>query len=184
MATAVPTAVVMLEATDVAVVVMTDCSPAMSLMRRDWISPPRVRLKNADRLALQVGEDVGAQSAHDRWPMVVASQVCTTPRTAVATATPIMPPTVHASSVVSPCGSASSMTARSRKGCARPTSEAATTVSDDDGQRAEVGAEEADDAVPADRRFGELGAVGGSMRAGPRSSGGPISMRFPFLSIY
>ena len=46
-ATAVATAVVRLEAIEVAVVVITDCRPATSCISRDWMSPPRVRLKKA-----------------------------------------------------------------------------------------------------------------------------------------
>ena len=46
MAMAVPTAVVTLDAMEVAVEVTTDCIPATSLVRRDWTSPPRVRVKN------------------------------------------------------------------------------------------------------------------------------------------
>ena len=45
MATTVPTTVVRLAATDVAVVVTTVCIPPMSLVRRLWTSPPRVRVK-------------------------------------------------------------------------------------------------------------------------------------------
>ena len=56
---------VRLEAIEVAVEVTTFCMPPMSLVMRDCTSPPRVRVKNADRLALQVGEHVGAQPVHD-----------------------------------------------------------------------------------------------------------------------
>ncbi len=64
-ATAVATVVVRLEAIEVAVEVTTFCMPPMSLVIRDCTSPVRVRVKNADRLALQVREDVGAQPVHD-----------------------------------------------------------------------------------------------------------------------
>jgi hypothetical protein len=64
-ATSVATAVVRFEATDVAVDVTTDCIPPMSLVIRDCTSPVRVRGEEADGLALQVGEDVGAQAVHD-----------------------------------------------------------------------------------------------------------------------
>ena len=47
MATAVATAVVRLEAMEVAVEVTTDSMPPMSLVIRDWTSPVRVRVKNA-----------------------------------------------------------------------------------------------------------------------------------------
>jgi hypothetical protein len=47
MATAVATAVVTLDAIEVAVEVSTDCRPATSRSSRDWISPPRVRLKKS-----------------------------------------------------------------------------------------------------------------------------------------
>ena len=53
------------EAIEVAVEVTTDCMPPMSLVIRDCTSPVRVRVKKRDRLALQVGEDVGAQPVHD-----------------------------------------------------------------------------------------------------------------------
>ena len=64
MATAVATAVVRLEAIEVAVEVTTDCMPPMSLVIRDCTSPVRVRVKKAMRLALQVREHVGAQPVH------------------------------------------------------------------------------------------------------------------------
>ena len=64
-ATAVPTTTVRLAAIAVAVWVTTPCMLPMSLTRRDWTSPPRVRVKKRERLALQVGEEVAAQAVHD-----------------------------------------------------------------------------------------------------------------------
>ncbi len=46
-ATTLATTVVTLETIEVAVVVTTVCTPPMSLAMRDWISPVRVRVKNA-----------------------------------------------------------------------------------------------------------------------------------------
>ena len=46
-ATTVATTVVTFETIEVAVVVTTVCTPPMSLAMRDWISPVRVRVKNA-----------------------------------------------------------------------------------------------------------------------------------------
>ncbi len=46
-ATTLASTVVTLETIEVAVVVTTVCTPPMSLAMRDWISPVRVRVKNA-----------------------------------------------------------------------------------------------------------------------------------------
>ena len=46
-ATTLATTVVTLETIDAAVLVTTFCTPPMSLAIRDWISPVRVRVKNA-----------------------------------------------------------------------------------------------------------------------------------------
>ncbi len=126
MATAVPTTVVALEARLVAVLVTTDCMEPMSLVSRDCTSPPRVRVKKpSDWRCRWVKTDVRSPCM-TRWPTVVEIQVCTTPSRAVAAATATMPATAQASSRTSACGSASSMTVRTRKGVARAISELVT----------------------------------------------------------
>ena len=88
------------EAIEVAVEVTTDCMPPMSLVIRDCTSPVRVRVKKRDRLALQVGEDVGAQPVHDPLADLACEiQVWTTPSAAVTAATATMPTTSQTSSV-------------------------------------------------------------------------------------
>jgi hypothetical protein len=55
-----------------------------------------------------------------RWPTTVDMYVCTTVSAPVITASAIMPPTSHESSVVSACGIALSRTSRNRNGVTIP----------------------------------------------------------------
>ena len=129
MATAVATAVVRLEAIEVAVEVTTDCMPPMSLVIRDCTSPVRVRVKKRDRLPLQVGEDVGAQPVHD-----VLADLGADPGLDDAEGGGDGGDGDHADDQPGPAaagswsGRAVSMTARSRNGEASPTMEEATMM--------------------------------------------------------
>jgi len=105
----------------VAVEVTTDCSPEVSWISRDWISPPRVRLKKAIDWAWRWLNTLVRSVCITRCPMVVASQVCQTPRMPVTAATTTIPTTSHTSRTVSCWGSATSMISRSRNGWASPT---------------------------------------------------------------
>ena len=93
MATAVPITTVTLAAIDVAVWVTTPCMLPMSLTRRDCTSPPRVRVKKSRDWRCRWANRSLRRRCMTRWPTAVESQVCTTPMTAVATATPSMAPT-------------------------------------------------------------------------------------------
>jgi len=74
-AAAVATAVVKLDATDVATVVMTPCMPAMSWRRRDCTSPPRVRLKKLIDCSWRWSNTRTRRSCMTRLPIRVDSQV-------------------------------------------------------------------------------------------------------------
>ena len=126
MATAVPTAVVRLEAMEVAVEVTTDSIPPMSLLMRDWTSPLRVRVKKAIDWRCRWLNTLVRSSCMTCWPTLVLIQVCTTPNAELIAATATMPLTSQASKVRFLCGRASSITARSRNGEARPTTDEAT----------------------------------------------------------
>ena len=123
MAIAVPTAVVTLDAMDVAVEVTTDCIPATSLVRRDWTSPPRVRVKKESDWRWRWLNTSVRNRCMTSWPTRVEMRVWPRPSTAVATVTASMPPTARRSSRTSCWGRASSMTSRRRNGEARETSE-------------------------------------------------------------
>ena len=127
-ATAVATAVVRFEAMEVAVEVTTCCMPPMSLVIRDWTSPLRVRVKNPSDWRCRCSNTVVRSRCMTRCPMVVLIQVCTTPSTAVSAAMATMPATSHPSTRTSCRGSATSMTARSRKGWAIATTDDATMI--------------------------------------------------------
>ncbi len=92
-ATAVPTTTVTLAAIEVAVLVTTPCMLPMSLTRRDWTSPPRVRVKKPSDWRCRWANRSLRRRCMTRWPTEVESQVCTTPIAAVATATPSIAPT-------------------------------------------------------------------------------------------
>ncbi len=126
MATAVPTTTVTLAAIEVAVWVTTPCMLPMSLTRRDCTSPPRVRVKKPSDWRWRWAKRSLRRRCMTRWPTAVESQVCTTPMTAVATATPSIAPTRSSRRRTSWRGSASSMTWRTRNGWARPTGELST----------------------------------------------------------
>ena len=128
MATAVPTAVVRLEAMEVAVEVTTDSIPPMSLVIRDWTSPVRVRVKNAMDWRCRWAKTLVRSSCMTCWPTFVLIQVWITPKAEVTAATATMPITSQASSCRFRSGRAVSMTARSRNGEASPTSEEATMI--------------------------------------------------------
>jgi hypothetical protein len=128
MATAVATAVVRLDATDVAVEVTTVCMPPMSLVIRDCTSPVRVRVKKAIDWRCRWANTSVRRRCMTCWPTRVDSQVCTTPSAAVTAATATMPPVSQASRVTSRSGSAVSMIARSRNGEAIATTEDATMI--------------------------------------------------------
>ena len=127
-ATAVATAVVRFEATDVAVEVTTVSIPPMSLVIRDCTSPVRVRVKKARDWRCRWVKTSVRRACMTRCPTVVLIQVWTTPNAAVVTATASMPRTSQTSRVTFCCGSASSMTARSRKGDAIATMDDATMI--------------------------------------------------------
>jgi hypothetical protein len=128
MATAVATAVVRFEATEVAVEVTTDCMPPMSLVMRDCTSPVRVRVKNASDWRCRCANTSVRSRCITCWPTPVDSQVWTTPSAAVRAATATMPPVSQASRGTSRWGRAVSMTARSRNGEAIATTEDAAIV--------------------------------------------------------
>src|ERR1039458_1545073 len=80
MATAVATAVVRLEATDVAVEVTTDSMPPMSLVMRDCTSPLRVRVKKATDCRCRWPNTLVRSPGTTRWPTLVLIQVWITPK--------------------------------------------------------------------------------------------------------
>jgi hypothetical protein len=121
MATIVAMTVVRFDAIDVAVLVTTVWTPPMSLAMRDCTSPVRVRVKKASDMRWRCRNTCERRSCITRWPTRFDSQVWPTPMIPVTTATAIIPPTSHASSVVSRSGIASSRTSRSRKGETMPT---------------------------------------------------------------
>ena len=82
-ATAVPTTTVTLAAIEVAVLVTTPCMLPMSLTRRDWTSPPRVRVKKPSDWRWRWAKRSLRRRCMTRWPTEVESQVCTTPIAAV-----------------------------------------------------------------------------------------------------
>ena len=127
-ATAVATVVVRLDAIDVAVEVTTDCMPPMSLVMRDCTSPVRVRVKNAIDWRCRCANTSVRSPCITRWPTWVLIQVCTTPSTDVTAATATMPAVSRTSRRRSCWGSAVSITARSRNGEARPTTDAAAMI--------------------------------------------------------
>ena len=128
MATAVATAVVRLEAMEVAVEVTTDSIPPMSLLMRDWTSPVRVRVKKAIDCRCRWLKTLVRSSCMTCWPTLVLIQVWITPSAEVMAATATMPMTSQASSRTFLSGRAVSMTARSRNGEARPTMDEATMM--------------------------------------------------------
>src|SRR6185312_14822930 len=128
MATAVATAVVRLAAMEVAVEVTTDSMPPMSLVMRDWTSPVRVRVKNAIDCRCRWLKTLVRRPCMTCWPTFVLIQVWITPKAEVTAATATMPPASQASSRTLWSGRAVSMTARSRKGEARPTMEEAAMM--------------------------------------------------------
>ena len=119
---------VRLEAIEVAVEVTTDCMPPMSLVIRDCTSPVRVRVKKAIDWRCRWVKTSVRSRCMTCWPTVVLIQVWTTPSAEVTAATATMPTTSQTSSVRSCCGSASSMTARSRNGEAMATMDDATMI--------------------------------------------------------
>src|ERR1035438_3958878 len=128
MATAVATAVVRLEAMEVAVEVTTDSMPPMSFWMRDWTSPVRVRVKNAIDCRCRWPNTAVRSPCMTCWPTLVLIQVWITPRAEVIAATATMPMTSQVSSRTLLSGHALSMTARSRNGEASPTMEEATMM--------------------------------------------------------
>lgn len=125
-ATAVPITVVTLDAIDVAVDVTTVCMPPMSLVSRDWISPPRVRVKKPSDCRCRCANTRVRRLCMIRCPTVVEIQVWTTPNTAVATVIASIATTAHTSSVTSWSGIARSMTSRTRNGLASEIADDAT----------------------------------------------------------
>ena len=128
MAAAVATAVVRLAAMDVAVDVTTDSMPPMSLVIRDCTSPVRVRVKNAIDCCCRWPKTLVRSSCITCWPTLVLIQVWTTPNAEVMAATATMAITSQTSSRTFRPGSALSMTARSRNGEARLTTEEAAMM--------------------------------------------------------
>ena len=125
-ATAVATVVVRFEAIETAVLVTTDCIPAMSWVIRDWTSPDRVRVKKLIACRCRWVKTSVRSRCMTAWPTRVEIHVCCTPMSAVAMVTRSMPPTVSRRRRTSWWGIASSMTTRRRKGEAIETSELAT----------------------------------------------------------
>ncbi|GAB2664434.1 hypothetical protein GCM10027068_50470 [Prescottella soli] len=117
-ATAVPTTVVRLDAIEVAVDVTTVCIPPMSLVSRDWISPPRVRVKNPRDCRCRCVKTRVRRLCMIRCPTVVEIHVWITPNTELATVIASMPSTAHTSSVTFCSGIARSITSRTRNGLA------------------------------------------------------------------
>jgi hypothetical protein len=115
-ATIVAITVVAFWAMLVAVVVTTLSMPPMSLAIRDWTSPVRVRVKNANDIRCRCRYTAARRSCITRWPTTFEMYVCHTPIAAVAIAIPIIPSTSSVSSAPLCCGSAVSSTSRSRKG--------------------------------------------------------------------
>ena len=105
-----------LETIEVAVLVTTFCTPPMSLAIRDWISPVRVRVKNARESRWRWRYTCARRSCMTRWPTTLESQVWPTPSTPVATEMAIIPADQQRSSPSSSFGIASSRTSRSRNG--------------------------------------------------------------------
>ena len=128
MATAVATAVVRLEAMEVAVEVTTDSMPPMSLLMRDWTSPVRVRVKKAIDCRCRWLKTLVRSSCMTCWPTLVLIQVWITPSAEVRAATATMPMTSQASNRTFLSGKAVSMTARSRNGEARLMMDEATMM--------------------------------------------------------
>src|ERR1700733_6196823 len=128
MATAVATAVVRLDAMEVAVEVTTDSMPPMSLVMRDWTSPVRVRVKKAIDCRCRWPKTLVRSPCMICWPTLVLIQVWITPKAEGTAALPIMPATSKASSRTFLSGRATSMTARSRNGEATPTTEDAAMM--------------------------------------------------------
>ncbi|KLL96999.1 hypothetical protein NJ76_08965 [Rhodococcus sp. IITR03] len=97
----------------------------------DVVGQPRLDLTAAgageevQRLSLQVGEDPGTQTVHDVLADGRGDPVWTTDRSELATVTASIPPTAHSNRLTFWCGMASSMTARTRKGVARETTDEA-----------------------------------------------------------
>src|SRR5690625_6181036 len=79
-ATVVPTTVVTLDAIEVAELVTTDCIPLMSLVNRDWTSPPRGRGKNSIGMRCKWAKTSVRSLCVIVWPTSVAIQVWITPK--------------------------------------------------------------------------------------------------------
>ena len=91
MPTIVASTVVTFETIEVAVLVTTLCTPPMSFEMRDWISPVRVRVKNASDRRCRWRKTAARRSCITRWPTWFESSVCHTPRTPVTIAIAIIP---------------------------------------------------------------------------------------------
>ncbi len=108
--------------------VTTDSIPPMSFWMRDWTSPVRVRVKNAIDCRCRWPNTAVRSPCMTCWPTLVLIQVWITPRAEVIAATATMPMTSQVSSFRFFSGSALSMTARSRNGEARLTTEEAAMM--------------------------------------------------------
>ena len=122
------TAVVRLDAIEVAVEVTTDSMPPMSFWMRDCTSPVRVRVKKAIDCRCRWVNTLMRSSCMTCWPTLVLIQVCTTPNAEVTAATATIAITSQANSRRFLSGRAVSITARSRNGEASPTREEATMM--------------------------------------------------------
>ncbi len=98
-AMAVAATVVTLVAIDVAVLVTTDCMALTSLVSRDWTSPPLVRVKKASDWRCRWEKTSVRRACMTRCPTRVEIQVCSTPKTEVATVTATIPPTTQSQQV-------------------------------------------------------------------------------------
>ena len=86
---------------DVAVLVTTFCTPPMSFEIRDWISPVRVRVKNASDRRCRWRKTAVRRSCITRCPTWLERSVCHTPSAPVATAIAIIPAAESESFLVS-----------------------------------------------------------------------------------
>ena len=111
---------------EVAVSVTTPCIALMSLVSRDWSSPPRVRVKKLSGIRCRWLNTPVRRLCMICWPISVASSVWITPNTAEMSATPTIPAHSASSSGTSWSGIAVSMRCLMMNGLARPTAEVAT----------------------------------------------------------
>ena len=155
-----PTTVVRLAAIEVAVEVTTDCMLPMSLTTRDWISPPRVRVKKPIDWRCRWPKRSERSRCMTRWPTVVDCQVWTTPIAEDATAMPTMSSTQVSSRDDVLLGDRDVDDALDQERLGQPDQRAGDDQDDHEGQSGAVRREEAADAAQGDGGVCELGLVG------------------------